>query len=379
MVTPAAAKRVDDLIGKMWDRKGTDLLITAGAPPLVRVDGHLTPLHAEDVLTGKDTRALADAFLGSSEYGGESADNREIDFSFSWRDLGRVRGNAFQQRGTMGIALRMMPKEIPTFDDIGMPPSVRALAGLGQGLVLVTGPTGSGKSTTLAALIDWINVNRAVHVLTIEDPIEYVHDHKSSAINQREVGADTESFAMALRSALREDPDVLLVGEMRDLESIQFALTLAETGHLVFATLHTNDSAQAIDRLVDVFPADRQSQIRVQLANTLTAVVYQRLVPKIGGGRIAAFEVLLANSAVRNLVHEGKSNQLRNVITTHTSDGMQTLERHLSQLVADRVVDHDVALSVSAYPREVDKPRAVAGQAVPAADDQGRGRKKRRG
>jgi twitching motility protein PilT len=370
----STAQRADDLVARLWDRKGTDLLLTVGAPPLVRVDGALHPLDDQPILTADDTRALADALLPRSQQGALDG-QREVDFSFTWRDLARIRGNAFYQRGVVGVALRMIPREIPTYDDIGLPHSVRALASLSQGLVLVTGPTGSGKSTTLASLVDWINTNRAAHVLTIEDPIEYVHDHKRGAVNQREVGADTESFAAALRSALREDPDVLLVGEMRDLDSIAFALTLAETGHLVFATLHTNDSAQALDRLVDVFPADRQSQIRVQLANTLTAVVYQRLVPRVDRGLVAAFEVLLANSAVRNLVHEGKSNQLRNVVATHIGEGMQTLERHLSQLVAEGVVSYDAALVVAAYPKEVAPPLPVA----PPPAEPPAGRRGRRG
>jgi twitching motility protein PilT len=376
--TSANARRADDLVARLWDRKGTDLLLTVGAAPLVRVDGTLHPLDDEPLLTANDTRALADALLPKSQAGLLDT-QREVDFSYTWRDLARIRGNAFYQRGVVGVALRMIPREIPDFDEIGLPHSVRALASLTQGLVLVTGPTGSGKSTTLASLVDWINTNRAVHVLTIEDPIEYVHDHKNSAVNQREVGADTNSFADALRSALREDPDVLLVGEMRDLDSIAFALTLAETGHLVFATLHTNDSAQALDRLVDVFPADRQSQIRVQLANTLTAVVYQRLVPRVDSGLVAAFEVLLANSAVRNLVHEGKSNQLRNVVATHIGEGMQTLERHLSQLVDAGVVSYDSAIAVSEYPKEVARPQPALlppGMVDPAAPA---GRRLRRG
>jgi twitching motility protein PilT len=374
--TSGSARRADDLVARLWDRKGTDLLLTVGAAPLVRVDGMLEALEDEPILTAHDTRALADALLPKSQAGLLDT-QREVDFSYTWRDLARIRGNAFYQRGVVGVALRMIPREIPGFDDIGLPHSVRSLASLTQGLVLVTGPTGSGKSTTLASLVDWINTNRAVHVLTIEDPIEYVHDHKKSAVNQREVGADTDSFAHALRSALREDPDVLLVGEMRDLDSIAFALTLAETGHLVFATLHTNDSAQALDRLVDVFPADRQAQIRVQLANTLTAVVYQRLVPRVDGGLVAAFEVLLANSAVRNLVHEGKSNQLRNVVATHIGEGMQTLERHLSKLVDDGVISYDAALGVTEYPKEVAPPQPSP--LAPGVVDPAAGRRLRRG
>ena len=220
----------------------------------------------------------------------------------------------------------MIPSDIPTFDELGLPPIAEWIARLPRGLVLLTGPTGSGKSTTLASIIDRINATRALHILTIEDPIEYVHTHNVSAVNQREIGVDSPSFERALRSALREDPDVLLVGEMRDLESIQLALTLAETGHLVFSTLHTNDAAQAIDRIIDVFPAFRQEQIRVQLAASLGAVIAQRLVPRIGGGMVASFEVLVANHPVRNLIREGKTNQLLNVITTNQQEGMCTME-----------------------------------------------------
>jgi twitching motility protein PilT len=230
---------------------------------------------------------------------------------------------------------------------------VQRFAELKQGLVFVTGPTGSGKSTTLASIIDWINTNRAVHIITVEDPIEYVHEHKRSAVNQREVGEDTETFAAALRSCLREDPDVILVGEMRDLESIRFALTLAETGHVVFATLHTNDTAQAVDRLIDVFPGDQQPQIRVQLASTLTGVVYQRLVPRIDGGMVAAYEVLTGTVPVRNLVKEGKASQLRNNIVMGMHDGMQTLEMSLTELVAAGVVSYEDAVARSLFPRDV--------------------------
>jgi twitching motility protein PilT len=251
------------------------------------------------------------------------------------------------------VALRLIPYDLPDLEFLGVPPVVRDFTTLPQGLVLVTGPTGSGKSTTLAALIDRINSTRPCHILTIEDPIEYVHRHKLAAVNQREVGTDTESFPRALRSALREDPDVLLVGEMRDLETIQTALTIAETGHLVFATLHTNDTAQALDRIVDVFPGDQQAQIRVQLANALTGIVYQRLLPRRDGGRVAAYEVLLATSAVRNLIREGKTRQLRNILSTGGREGMQTIEQSLTALVAAGTVDHATAVAASIFPNEV--------------------------
>jgi twitching motility protein PilT len=250
----------------------------------------------------------------------------------------------------------MIPSHVPTMDQLYLPPVVRGFPNLHQGLVLVTGPTGSGKSTTLASLIDAVNTYRACHILTIEDPIEYIHGHKQSTVNQREVGTDTASFPDALRSALREDPDVLLVGEMRDLESIRFALTIAETGHLVFATLHTNDAAQSIARIVDVFPAEQQAQIRVQLSAALTGIVYQRLVPRLGGGLVAAFEVLVANSAVRNLIKEGKTHLLRNSLVTGQKDGMITLEHSLSLLVGAGLVRYEDAVSRSLHPKDVQAP-----------------------
>jgi twitching motility protein PilT len=282
-----------------------------------------------------------------------------VDFSFSWQDRTRFRANAYFQQGSIALALRAIPYRIPSFEELGLPPVMEYFASLPQGLLLCTGPTGSGKSTTQASVIDFINTHRECHILTIEDPIEYVHHHKRSAVNQREVGFDTDSFARALRSALREDPDVILVGEMRDPETIQFALTIAETGHLVFATLHTNDASTALDRVVDVFPSERQAQIRVQLAASLAGVVSQRLVPRIGGGMVAAFEVLIANNPVRNLVREGKTHQIRNVISTNLREGMQTMEVALNSLIDQGLVSYDDALDRSMYPKEI-KPAPVA-------------------
>jgi len=370
MATKTTALRADDLLEQLWDSKGTDLLLTPGLSPMVRIDGDLTRLEGYGPLEGADTDRMLRELI-SKEQGQVFDGGSEVDFSFTWRKQARLRGNAFRTKGAAALALRLIPHQIPSCEDLGMPDVIARFASLRQGLVLVTGPTGSGKSTTLAAIIDRINATRACHILTIEDPIEYVYEHRMAAVNQREVGEDTASFPRALRSALREDPDVLLVGEMRDLESIQFALTIAETGHLVFATLHTNDTAQALDRIVDVFPADRQSQIRVQLANALTGIVYQRLLPRVGGGLVAAYEVLTATSAVRNLVKEGKTNQLRNVVSTHQSEGMQTLEKSLTDLVAAGVVDLDQARLVSLYPKEVEAPRA----AEPADAVRRRGRK----
>jgi twitching motility protein PilT len=356
--TAVTAGRVDTLLATVWERDGTDLILTVGAPPLMRVDGDVQPLDGEDELNASATQAMLADLLKSQKREPFTDEHTEMDFAFTWRDQARVRGNAYRQRGNVAIALRLIPHEIPTFDWLGLPETVQRWGNLRRGLVFVTGPTGGGKSTTLASLIDWINHNRRVHIITIEDPIEYVHHHALSAVDQREVGDDTKSFADALRSALREDPDVLLVGEMRDLESIRFALTIAETGHLVFATLHTNDVAQALDRIVDVFPAEQQPQVRVQLANTLSGICYQRLLPKVDGGMVAAFEVMQANSAVRNLVREGKTNQLRNALVTGQTFGMQTLEMSLSDLVKQGLVDYDEALAVSLYPKEVAKPAA---------------------
>jgi twitching motility protein PilT len=280
-------------------------------------------------------------------------EHQDVDFAFSWQDKARLRASAFTQRGQTALALRMIPSNIPSFTELGLPPAAEWLAKLPRGLVLVTGPTGSGKSTTLASIIDRINETRSVHILTIEDPVEFLHQHKVAAVTQREIGLDSPSFDRALRSALREDPDVLLLGEMRDIESIQIALTMAETGHLVFATLHTNDAAQAVDRIIDVFPDWRQDQVRVQLSASLGAIFAQRLVPKIGGGRVAAFEVLLANHPVRNLIREGRSNQLMNVMTTNQSEGMCTMETSLAALIHEKSISFEDALEVSAHPKEI--------------------------
>ena len=281
--------------------------------------------------------------------------NLDVDFSFSWEDKARLRASAFTQKGQTALSLRMIPTQIPDFDELGLPPIAEWLATLPRGLVLVTGPTGSGKSTTLASIIDRINETRSVHVLSIEAPIEYLHEHKMSAVTQREIGLDSPSFDRALRSCLREDPDVLLMGEMRDTESIQMALTMAETGHLVFATLHTNDAPQAVDRIIDVFPDWRQDQIRVQLSASLAAIVAQRLLPKIGGGRTAAFEIMVATHPVRNLIREGKSNQLLNIIATNQSEGMQTLEMSLAALSSADVISYEDAAEVSVHPKELDR------------------------
>jgi len=348
-------KQVDLLLNALWEAGGTDLLFTAGRPPLIRVQGELTPLDGEPSMSGADVEKLVRDLLTATQ-SAEFATGHEIDIAFDWRDLARVRGNAFRQRGYVSLALRVVPRAVPTVEQLGLPDVLTTFARQHQGLVLVTGPTGSGKSTTLAALIDLINRERACHIITIEDPIEYVHDHKKAAVNQREVGSDTASFPAALRSALREDPDVLLVGEMRDLESIRFALTIAETGHLVFATLHTNDTTQSIARMIDVFPAEQQDQVRVQLAAAISGIVYQRLIPRVDGGSVAAYEILVANTAVRNLIKEGKTHQLRNSILTGQREGMCSLEQSLSQLVAAGTVSYEDAVARSLYPKDVARP-----------------------
>jgi twitching motility protein PilT len=354
--------RMDSLLEVLWQAGGTDLLLTAGLPPQFRVHGELREVPNRDALTGSDTEEMLAELLTAEQAASWKA-KREFDFSFGWRDNARMRGNAFRQRDLTAIALRMIPRKIPTLEQLGLPPIMLDFSRRHQGLVLVTGPTGSGKSTTLAAVIDRINNERACHIITVEDPIEYVHDHKRSAVNQREVGSDTASFSDALRAALREDPDVLLVGEMRDLESIRFALSIAETGHLVFATLHTNDTAQSLARIIDVFPGDQQTQIRVQLAAALTGIVYQRLIPRTDGhGLVAAFEVLVATPAVRNLIKEGKTHQLRNSLVTGQRDGMITFERSLSALVQAGAVSYADAVARSLHPRDIEaqpRPKAV--------------------
>jgi twitching motility protein PilT len=351
-MSETASPRLEPWLQTLWDRGGSDLLLSGGSAPRIRVDGRLQPIEGEAELTGDDVDKIGKPLL-TPEQLMIFEEQMDVDFAFSWGDRARIRGSIFTQRSQTALALRIIPARIPSFEELGLPPVANWVAQQPRGFVLVTGPTGSGKSTTLASIVNKINEDRACHILTIEDPVEYVHNHKTAAVSQREVGLDSPSFDRALRSALREDPDVLLIGEMRDIDSIQIALTMAETGHLVFATLHTNDAAQAIDRIIDVFPAWRQEQTRVQLAASLSAVIAQRLVPKIGGGMVAAFEVLVATHAVRNLIREGRSNQLQNVMFTGTKEGMQTLESCLAQLITDGIVSYDDAMSITAHPKEL--------------------------
>ena len=349
---PFVGPGVNGLLEAAWEAGATDLLLTVGRPPQMRVHGDLVSAPNTKALTEVETDALLGELLSETQIAALDA-RKEFDFSVTWRNLARVRGNAFIQRGFTAVTLRIIPMEIPTMESLGLPPVLRTFTSIHQGMILVTGPTGSGKSTTLAAMVDRINAERACHIITIEDPIEYLHRHKRATVSQREVGTDTSSFADALRACMRNDPDVLLVGEMRDLESIRFALTIAETGHLVLASLHTNDTTQALARIIDVFPAEQQAQVRTQLAAALTGIVYQRLIPKNGGGLVAAHEVLVANAAIRNLIKDGKTHQLRNALVTGQQEGMVTFEQSLSALVRSGVINYDDAVARSLYPKEI--------------------------
>lgn len=354
MATSKTDIRIEPLLDEVVKRKASDLHLQVGLPPMLRVDGKLTPVPGTDPLNEEAVETLVFAILDEDQKQILLKD-KEFDFSFAYGDLGRFRVNAFHERGNMAAALRLIPNEILTIEQLGLPQVVNKFAEYPRGLVLVTGPTGSGKSTTLAALVDKINTERAEHIITIEDPIEFTHKSKKSVIVQREVHYDTYSFSAALRSSLREDPDVVLIGEMRDLETIAAAITIAETGHLVFATLHTNSAAQSIDRMIDVFPPHQQPQIRSQLANILMAICSQRLIPSIGGGRMAAAEVLIATPAVRNIVREGKSHQLEAVIQTGAEFGMQSMDRTLVGLIQKGTISYDEARNFAVDLDELDR------------------------
>ena len=334
--------RIEPLLDEVIKKKASDLHLQVGLPPMIRIDSALLPVQGTTVLNEEGVEALIFSLL-DDEQKQILLKDKEYDFSFSFGDLGRFRVNAFHERGNLAAALRLIPNDIPSVESLGLPQIVNKFAEYPRGLVLVTGPTGSGKSTSLASLIKKINFEQAKHIITIEDPIEYAHTSKKSIIVQREVHYDTYSFSAALRSALREDPDVVLIGEMRDLETIASAITIAETGHLVFATLHTNSASQSVDRMIDVFPPHQQSQIRSQLANILMAICSQRLVPVIGGGRIAAAEILIANPAVRNIIREGKSHQLEAVIQTGAEFGMQSMDNTLVKLIKAGTISYEEA------------------------------------
>ncbi|MBQ3429848.1 type IV pilus twitching motility protein PilT [Candidatus Saccharibacteria bacterium] len=334
--------RIETLLEECIRRNASDIHLQVGLPPVLRVDGKLLAMSGLPVLTPQMVEGLVFSTLDEGQQKILVKD-KEFDYSFAFGELGRFRANAFHERGNLALALRLIPSKIKTVAELGLPPVIESFSEYPRGLVLVTGPTGSGKSTTLAALVDKINREKAVHIITIEDPIEFTHKSQKSVIVQREVHYDTYSFSAALRSALREDPDVVLLGEMRDLETISSAITIAETGHLVFATLHTNSAAQSIDRMIDVFPAHQQPQVRSQLSNILMAICAQRLVPTIGGGRIAAAEIMVANSAIRALIRDGKTHQIDSMIQTGASQGMQTMDATLAKLVQGGTVTYDDA------------------------------------
>ena len=334
--------RIEILLEEIVRKNASDLHLQVGLPPMMRLDGGLMPFSGYNNLNAEQVEKLVFAILDEDQQRILLKD-KEFDFSFAFGDLGRFRVNAFHERGNLAASLRLIPNDIKTVTELGMPPVIQTFADYPRGLVLVTGPTGSGKSTTLEALVDKINTEKARHIITIEDPIEFTHKSKRSAIVQREVHYDTYSFSAALRSALRQDPAVVLIGEMRDLETISAAITIAETGHLVFATLHTNSAAQSIDRMIDVFPPHQQPQVRSQLANILQGICAQRLIPAIGGGRVVAAEVMVANPAVRNIIREGKTHQLDTVIQTGADQGMQTMDRTLVKLVQTGAITYDNA------------------------------------
>ncbi len=336
--------RIEEILIEASKMGASDVHVTVGIPPKMRINGDLITMNFPKMMPA-DTLEIVLEIMSESQKA-KFEERGELDMSFSIPQLGRYRVNAYRQRGSVAVALRLVGTEIPTAGQLGIPESVVELYRRKRGLVLVTGPTGSGKSTTLAAIIDQINNNREAHIITLEDPIEYLHQHKKSIVNQREIGLDSLNYANALRSALREDPDVILVGEMRDYETISVAITAAETGHLVLSTLHTIGAASTVDRVIDVFPPHQQQQIRVQLSNVLEAVVSQQLIPKSDQmGRIAAFEVLHSNHAVRNLIREGKTHQLLSVMQTNRKMGMITMDEAIMKLYQERKINRDQAIT----------------------------------
>ena len=349
-----AVPTLEEILTVAYNAGASDVHITVGLPPVMRLNGHLVKLNYP-VLTANDTLELCVNMLKPKQR--EKFEERgEYDLSVAFPGIGRYRVNVFKQRGCIGIALRTVTTEIPQAEQLGIPQSVIDLHTRKRGLILVTGPTGSGKSTTLASIIDKINKSRDAHIITLEEPIEYSHNHNMAMVNQREVGQDTESFANALRAALREDPDVILVGEMRDYETISTAITAAETGHLVLSTLHTMDAASTVDRIIDTFPAHQQQQIRIQLASTLVCIISQSLIPNLTeDGRVAAFEVMHANAAVKNLIREGKSHQLSSVIQTSRREGMCTMDDYLMQLYMSRKISRENCIQ---YAQNPDKMRS---------------------
>ena len=343
---------IKDLLQLTVDRNASDLHIIAGVPPTLRIDGQLSSVPGETVLTPEVINNYLKEVL-SSEQLEKVTVNKELDFSFPFSDKARFRVNAYTQKGSNALAFRRIPLQIPAIDSLGLPKILHSFTALRQGFVLITGPTGHGKSTTLAAMLNEINRTRSEHIVTIEDPIEFILRPKKSIISQREMGGDTHSWQIALRSILREDPNVVLVGEMRDYETIAAALTIAETGHLVFATLHTNSAAQTIDRIVDVFPEEQQSQVRLQLSNVIEAVFSMRLIPAIAGGRVVGYEVMLGTSAIKTSIREGKTHQIESILQTSQEVGMNTIEKSLVTLIRQGKITLEVAQSYSLRPEEL--------------------------
>jgi len=343
---------IKQLLQLTVDTKASDLHLVAGIPPTLRIDGELKPTTNTGILTGEIVSELLKGVLTNEQLERLNV-NKEIDFSLSFSEKSRFRVNAYTQKGTLAAAFRRIPLEIPDIDSLGLPKLVHSFTELRQGFVLVTGPTGHGKSTTLAAILNEINKTKKKHIVTIEDPIEFIFKPENSIISQREMKSDTHSWQIALRSVLREDPDVVLVGEMRDYETIASALTVAETGHLVFATLHTNSAAQTVDRIVDVFPEEQQGQVRLQLSNVIEAVFSQRLLPALGGGRVVGYELMLATSAIKTAIREGKTHQIDSILQTSSEAGMNTLERSLAQLVIGGKITLETAQSFSLRPEEL--------------------------
>jgi len=343
---------IQQLLETVIKKDASDLHLVVGQPPMYRVDGDLTAIPGEDILSLEAAQTLIFDLL-TSEQKELILVNKELDFSFGLGDVARFRVNAYYQKGYLSASLRLIPSNIKTIEDLQLPKSLHNFAKMRQGFVLVTGPTGHGKSTTLASIINEINLENPMHILTIEDPIEYVYPRGRALVSQRELHLDTHSWDIALRSALREDPNVVLVGEMRDYETIAAALTIAETGHLVFATLHTNSASQTIDRIVDVFPENQQEQVRIQLSNTLAGIVSQRLMPALGGGRVPAVEILIGTPAIRNLIREGKTHQIDSALQTSSEQGMVTLDASLATLIKSGRISEEVGLSYSTRPDQL--------------------------
>ncbi len=341
-----------EMLNEMFERGASDLHLSAGVPPVLRVDGQIVPME-EEKIAPEISRKLAYSIM-NEEQRSRFEQTKELDFSFGIPNLSRFRANVYMQRGVVSMAIRQIPFEILSFEDLGMPETVRAFAKQTQGLILVTGPTGSGKSTTLASMVDWINENRNGHIITIEDPIEYLHQHKNCIVNQREVRADTESFEVALKHVLRQDPDTILIGEMRDLETVSAALTIAETGHLCLATLHTNSAYESIHRIIDIFPADRQAQIAAQLAFVLRGVVTQELIPTMGGaGRVLSAEILVCTQAIKSAIREDKIHQVYGMMQAGTKHGMKTMNQSLYELYINRQISLDEAMGRSRDQQEL--------------------------